>query len=131
MESEFVDTISLANGLKLEIRDASRKVAGDRWRVELVATIHVPISEDWFRRNLSMPASIDTLKEALGDTVGFEYKTVRNFIDEHDKSVVFDQMKAGLAAHLNYYEHPDFAARLIIKKYSEIHKRQFRMTFSQ
>lgn len=131
METDIVDTIPLTSGLKLKIRDTSRKVAGDRWRVELVASIVVPVSQDWFTNTIVSPAPIDELKHAMGDCVEFEYKTTRNFIDEREKNAVFDQLKAGLYEHRKYYEHPDFAARLIVKKYAEMQKMQSRTTFSQ
>jgi hypothetical protein len=43
----------------------------------------------------------------------------------------FDDMKAGLTANQHYYEHPDFAARLIIKKYAAIQKKHIGTAFSQ
>lgn len=43
MEQTLIKTIELSNGLKLNFYDISRKLAGDRWYVGLIARIDIPL----------------------------------------------------------------------------------------
>ena len=61
-----VETIRLKNGLDLEIHDLSRKVAADRWRVELLASFSIPVDDRWFNPTLPAPAESAALRATLG-----------------------------------------------------------------
>jgi len=118
MEPQPIETIRLKNGLNLEIRDLSRKIAGDRWQVELQARITIPVEARWFGPNSPAPADIASLCAVLGQTTRFEYRDTRNFIDEREKEPLFDSMRATVKQNaLKYYEHPDFPARYLIRQY--------------
>jgi hypothetical protein len=43
VSENLIKTIVLGNGLILEIYDHSRKVAGDRWLVKMVAKVDIPL----------------------------------------------------------------------------------------
>ncbi len=118
METQPVESIELENGLNLEIHDLSRRVAADRWYVELKACIPVPVSKTSFTQNTAAPTDIETLREALGEQVVFEHRNIRNFIDEKDKPVILEEMHNSLKTNAQrYFNHPDFAARFLVKQY--------------
>lgn len=113
MEERLIETKTLANGLELSIYDASRKIAGDRWYVAMVARVAVPV------------CGVDTVpvgeaRQALGDTVVFEQRRERNFIDDNERDAVFGDLcrifSDGTGA---YVAHADFPARFIKKKLAE------------
>lgn len=117
-EKPLIERIDLKNGLKLELYDFSRPLAGDRWYVELKARIEIPVEERWFGSKHTLPADIVTLRKELGQQVVFEYHNKRNFISETEKESVFRQMCSNLKNNArNYYNHPDFAALYLLKQY--------------
>ena len=113
-----IESIKMTNGLTLNLYDASRKVAADRWLVKLEARINITVTEDHFNNKVTLPAPLDQLRAKLGDAVTYTYQTERNFVDQRDKAAIFGQMQAGLLAKKPYYGHPDFAARYIIKEFA-------------
>jgi hypothetical protein len=123
MTQQPLTTLTLDNQLTLCLFDASRKIAGDRWRVEIVLQIDIPVSETWFTGG-PLPASLAELKEMLGETVRFEYRDQRSFVDAGEKEDLLAKMQADLLvlAH-RYYGHPDFAARFLTKTFLEKHKK--------
>jgi hypothetical protein len=116
-------TLTLNNQLTLSLFDASRKIAGDRWRVEIVLRIDIPVSETWFSAH-PLPAPLAELTEILGNSVRFEYRDQRTFVDADEKDELLARMRADLLTMApRYYGHPDFAARFIIKTFlGERHK---------
>jgi hypothetical protein len=118
MSKQPIKTIPLDNGLNIEFLDFSRKIAGDRWRVEFVARILIPIRDHWLEAVGTLPVTVDALKQVLGDTVQFEYRNVRNFVDQGEKQTLFEQMQANFNSNLKpYCNHPAFAGRFILKEY--------------
>ena len=45
MEQTFIKSIELNNGLKLDFYDISRKLAGDRWYVGVIARTGIPLTD--------------------------------------------------------------------------------------
>jgi hypothetical protein len=118
MEPHPIEILTLKNGLLLEIRDRSRPITGDRWQVELQATVTIPVQEQWFSPSSPAPADIAILCAALGESTRFEYRDTRNFIDQREKEPLFESMRATVKQNvLKYYEHPDFPARFLIRQY--------------
>ena len=117
MAETLIDSIVLKNRLTLELFDASRQIAQDRWLVVLVAKIDVPVDP-----SIAAIDEIDwkDLTAVLGSSVLFEQKRERNFIANEAKEAVFlslrDNFKETL---LDYLAHPDFAKRFILGRYSE------------
>lgn len=119
MQAQPIERIELDNGLNLEIHDLSRRVAGDRWYVEMKASIPVPVIEACFSEKHTPPADIETLRGVLGKRIVFEQRNIRNFIGEDEKEAVFSQMRDNLLINARrYFSHPDFAARYLIKQYN-------------
>lgn len=123
MTSKPLTTLALDNQLTLVLLDASRKMAADRWQIELVLRIDVPVSESCFNAESPPPASQSELVAVLGETTRFEYRDRRSFVDAGEKAAVLDQMQADLLAMApRYYGHPNFAARFIFKMYMQKRK---------
>lgn len=117
MEPTLIASIPLENGLTLEIKDYSRKVAADRWLIKLVARMEISVTDTGFSDKLPQPAPLDQLKAKLGDRIYHEYKVERNFVDGAVKESVLDHMLAGVLTKKAYYSHPDFGPRCIIKEF--------------
>jgi hypothetical protein len=109
---KLIEKIDLPNNLMLELHDYSRRVAGDRWLVGLLARIPIEISEEDFA---GRPQELykDFLKEQ-GPVIYFELKKEKNFIDEKEKDQVFNQMLNELKEYaLSYMGHKSFAKGFI------------------
>lgn len=118
MEPKLIESIPLENGLTLEIKDYSRKVATDRWLIKLVACMKIDVTDTGFSDKLPQPAPLDQLRTKLGDRIQHEYQVERNFVDVKDKESVLNQMHTGILIKKDYYSHPDFGTRCIIKEYA-------------
>jgi hypothetical protein len=122
-----VETIMLGNGLVLEIYDHSRKAAGDRWLVKLVARIDIPIDRLSTETGTIKPDDIRALKASCGNYIRYEQKLERNFIDGKQKNAVFQGlMTSYLNGSQSYLSHPDFAKRCALREYR---RRQERNTW--
>jgi hypothetical protein len=122
-----VETIMLGNGLMLEIYDYSRKMAGDRWLVKLVARINIPIDRLSTETGEITPDDISALKASSGNYIRYEQKLERNFIDGKQKNAVFQGlMTSYLNGSQSYLSHPDFAKRCALREYR---RRQERNTW--
>ena len=120
MQDNAIKKIALKNGLTLEFIDNSRKIAGDRYVVVLKTRIEVPVSNSWFsERDASIP-SIEDITKKVGDTVFFEQKKERNFVDKNEKEAVLNNIiEVAEDFGIRYLGHPDFPKKLILKKYNE------------
>jgi hypothetical protein len=119
MKSEkIVSRHPLANGLTLEVFDQSRPVAGDRWLVVLEARIKVPVTVEALPGELK--SRVDQVTAALGEEIVFERRDERNFIGAAEVPAVFKDMTERLLELApGYLGHPEFAPRIIRKKYAE------------
>jgi hypothetical protein len=120
---KLVEKIYLPNNLVLEFHDYSRLVAGDRWLVGLLARIPIEISEEDFA---GRPRELykDFLKEQ-GPVIYFELKKERNFIDEKEKDLLFNQMLNELKEYaLSYMGHKSFAKGFIRRQIQAFEERQ-------
>jgi wyosine [tRNA(Phe)-imidazoG37] synthetase (radical SAM superfamily) len=125
MKEQLINSIPLDNSQILNIYDASKKIAGDRWQVNLVARMLISVYEINSENNAENPP-IAEIKKALGDTVEYEVKKQRNFIDDKEKNTVLtDLLNTFIKYSIPYLSHPEFAKRFIIKKYHE-HKSRIR-----
>ncbi len=124
MEEKRIKQIQLDNRLTLELFDASRKVAGDRWRVTLVTRIEIPVDAVSGDPDEALPPT-ETLRSALGDPVLFEQIKHRNFIADSEKEAVFEDLCRNFNdTALSYLGHPAFPRRYVLKKFAEYCRRQ-------
>ena len=123
MNETRIQTISLNNGLTVGLFDGSRRIAGDRWQVTLLARMEIPV--DALHLNAAdLPNALE-IKQALGETVIFEVKKQRNFIGEPEKHQVFDDLKdTFIRISLPYLSHPDFPGWYIARQFAELKKRR-------
>ncbi len=125
MTEKLVKEISLENGLVLKLYDGSKKVAGDRWQVSLIARTEITVTGLLTNDDERSSADIDEIEKALGERVTFEQKRERNFIDETRKDEMFEELCASLSdSSLSYLSHPDFPKRFVIKEYKAHKNRQ-------
>ena len=109
-ESKIIERIPLPNGLQVEFIDFSRKVAGDRWLVGFKARIPIKVVENDFEPFENSAHVMERFFSEKGDTVFFEIKRERNFIDEKKKDEVLSDLLSKLKSHmLEYMGHSDFA----------------------
>jgi len=121
MAETLMGSHSLSNGLVLEIFDGSRKIAADRWQILIKTRIRIPISDGLLGEDT------EKIRKALGESVVFEKKEVRNFIDEKQKDDIVNSICEVIKAYgLSYYAHPQFGLRYVLKAYREYERAAIR-----
>ena len=126
MSGKPLTTIELDNGLSMEIIDRSRKIAADRWYIEIVVRIEIAIEKQWFSSESADDVKFEDIHHRLGDTVVFENKNVRNFVSDDIKFDVVEKIcKRITALGDQYYGHPDFPVRYILKCYRDRLKNRY------
>lgn len=127
MEHNFVKTMGLENNLQLKIYDNSRKIAGDRWLVKMIAQVDIPVYpvlETLHDLHNDPDSNKDEILKLIGSTVTFEQKRERFFIDESKKETVFNQLcDHFVKSTVNYLSHPDFPKKYVIMKFKEKRKK--------
>lgn len=120
MEEKLIKTIDLENGLELKLFDASRKLAGDRWLVSLIARIEIPTNDLLLKKDGSPLLNVDEVKKALGEKLLFEQKRDKIFIDEKEKDEVMKEIQDSfLSSSLSYLSYSDFPKKYVLKKFNE------------
>ena len=120
MKEKLIKTIDLENGLQLNVYDASRKLVGDRWLVSLIVRMDVPVTEALKTNGRQSTESIDEIKDMLGDSVMFEKKREKIFVDTAAKETVFKELcDMFLKSSLNYLSKEIFPKQYILKTYKE------------
>lgn len=120
MTGDIVKTILLDNGLRLEIRDHSRPIAGGRFFVQMEALIEVPVQQYHGLLSSSGPdrPSLEKIRSVLGERAVFRQQKDRNFISEDQREAVFETMKSDfLKTNLSYLSHNNFPARFLLREY--------------
>lgn len=122
---KLVDSLKLKNGLKLKLYDGSRKLAGDRWLVTFIARIEIPVKKFWRPKTQSSEISLQEIRRQVNDTVIFEKKMERHFIDKKEKDDIFIRLKDSfLNSGMNYLSNPEFPEKFIMKKYKELSQKR-------
>ncbi len=107
-------SINLKNGLTLELWDKSRSMVGDRWKITVVAQTDIPVEKALLESNGSTQGNLDEMKMLLGESVRFEKKMERYFIDEKEKDEITKEIMDSLLESLfPYLSHPRFCKRFI------------------
>ena len=125
MEEKLIKNIDLENGLELKLYDASRKLAGDRWLVSLIARMEIPISDSLLKEDVSPLLNVDEVRKVLGEKLLFEQKREKIFIDERKKDEVLKEIQDFfLSCSLSYFSHSDFPKKYILKEFNEKIKKE-------
>jgi hypothetical protein len=125
MENRLIETITLPNGLILELWGKSSQMAGDRWLISLLAKMEVPVLPEYFSNLDNGEQAYLDLVAAYGDSLVFTQEKTRHFVDEKDTKDVL----AGLCQRfkenlLLYLGNPRFASLFVMKKYGDLQDRQ-------
>lgn len=114
---------ALENGLTLEFWDLSRPMIGDRWIITLELRITIPINAANLPPDLKSQEA--DIVRALGPEIAFSQRDERNFIDTREfEATVKEMVTRLLALAPSYFGHPEFAGRLIRKRYAEYQQKQ-------
>jgi hypothetical protein len=120
MKEKLIKTLDLENGLQLNIYDVSRKLVGDRWLVSLIVRMDVPVTETLQKDSRQPIVNINEIKDILGDSVLFEKKREKIFIDTAEKETVFKELcDMFLNSSLNYLSKDIFPKQYVLKTYKE------------
>ncbi|WP_456432286.1 hypothetical protein [Thermosulfuriphilus sp.] len=113
---KLVEEIRLENGLVVEIWDYSRRQAGDRWLVGMLAQIKIPVT----RENFPDEATYQDFLESRGPWAFFRYYKERTFVDERLRKEIFSGLVERFKGHsLIYLAHPEFASRFLVREIEE------------
>jgi hypothetical protein len=124
-KGRLLEVMNLENGLALHFYDASKPIAGDRFRVELVLYVPIDIEKDCFAGWDSPGESFDAFIVDFGKRVCFTKEKVRNFVDARELESSLEQMKDELLdAGLSYLSRPHFAAKYIRMQYNDWEKQR-------
>ncbi len=117
MEEKLTKTIDLENGLELKLYNASRKLAGDRWLVSLIARIEIPTNASSLKKYASPSLNVDEVRKVLGEKLLFEQKREKFFIDEREKDNVMKEIQDSfLSSLLPYLSCSNFPKKYVLKK---------------
>lgn len=120
MNEKLIETIKLKNRMQLDIFDCSRKLAGDRWLIKLVARMKIPISEGLFQNISHSGETVNEIKNVLGEKVFFEQKRERIFIDKTEKETIFKEVyDSFMASTFDYLSNDAFPETYVLKKFRE------------
>src|SRR3989339_790161 len=92
MEQRIVKTIELENGHILVISDLSRKISENACVVVMKANMEIKIVKELFSDIPLSDFKFQDILGVLGDKAVYEYKVERNFIMDHEKDGVFDNI---------------------------------------
>jgi hypothetical protein len=125
MEQTLIKTIEFSNGLKLDFYDISRKLAGDRWYVGMIARIDIPLIDSLLTNQHISHYSVEEIRNALGESVRFQQKMERHYIDEREKDDLLKSLMGSFIKRtLNYLSHPDFPGKYVLKEFQAYRKQK-------
>ena len=121
-----IETRTLANGLKLEMLDESRPMAGDRVQVRLCFRVSVNLQDPSLCDALrSRSQSVDELIELLGTCPSFEKRLERNFIDIRQHADVMHALCTSYTQSASpYLGSSDFALNYLLRAAQQARQRK-------
>lgn len=117
----------LANGMRVDYLDESKKLAGDRWLVRLRFRGFIPL-QGWMKASLvgDDPQTV-FCREEFGDRLVHEVIRERNFIDEGEKDALLSEMVQAFEQDIaGYLEKETFARQLFTLKLGQTTERYLR-----
>jgi flagellar motor switch protein FliG len=113
------------NAISITYSDRSRKIAGDRWLVELVGEMETPITQNfWAAVSEDDALLLECIRKNLGDRLQFSISRIRNFVAVHEKEAVFNELLDRFEKNIApYMDKPDFVRKLFMKNFNEARKR--------
>lgn len=118
MSEAQIKPLCLKNNLLIHFHDRSKKIAGDRWHVSLVARIEIPIQESDFTHISQEKIDITDIKRQLGDQVVFEQKREKVFVGENEKDSLIKKMIDTFRLDMvPYLSRMDFPGKYVVREY--------------
>jgi hypothetical protein len=118
-----VQIIPFETGAHLEVIDATRPLAGDRWQVAAVFRLVIPVHEALLAG--AAEAEFKEIRRRLGDRIAFEKRLERIFIAEDRKDAIFRNMVRGyLEGALRYLSRPAFARNYVLRRYADARRKE-------
>ena len=125
MPKKLIETITLPNGLILELWDESRPMAGDRWLIALLARVEVPVLPEYFSTLNNSEQAYRDLLAGYSDPLVFTQEKTRSFVDEKNIQSVLAQLCQRFKDNLlSYLGNPRFASLYVMKKYGDLQDRK-------
>ena len=125
MAEKLIETITLPNGLILELWDNSRPMAGDRWLIALLAKVEVPVLPEYFSTLNNSEQAYRDLLAAYSDPLVFTQEKTRHFVDENNIDHVLAELCQRFKDNLlSYLGNPRFASLYVMKKYGDLQDRK-------
>ena len=125
MPKKLIETITLPNGLILELWDKSRPMAGDRWLIALLAKVEVPVLPEYFSTLNNSKQAYRDLLAAYSDPLVFTQEKTRHFVDEKNIEEVLAELCQRFKDNLlSYLGNPRFASLFVMKKYGDLQDRK-------
>lgn len=117
-EEKLISTVNLENDLTISFYDESKKIAGDRWQVNLTARIRIVTDQVQFARMNSEKKS--EILQVVGEQINYEKKLIRNFVGEEQKEEVITSLCESFLQNTRpYLSHRQFAERFVLKTYAD------------
>ena len=125
---KLIKTISLKNGLELEIYDMSRPLAGDRWLVQIEARLEVDLEAEVFDELEDRDRILSVFGKMYGSRIPYIYTQKKHFVDKNEKEAFLLQFIQNVKeSQVPYLGHPDFSRRLHLSRYRELKKKDPRL----
>lgn len=123
----LLETLNLSKGLVLNVYDSSKRIAGDRWQVCMIARMDIPVVYDPAFFSVGNADEFRDFQNEVKNIVRYEQKRVRNFIDEKNKNLVLQNLvESFLRGSLTYLKRPAFPGQYVVKQYKEHLKKKAR-----
>ena len=115
----------LKNGLRLQCWDQSKKIAADRWYICVILNITIPVEKNWFDNHPVDEKKFGQIRSELGNSVVYQQKKERHFISDDIKDQIVNQIcYTAEETGMKYLGHDDFAAKYILKVFSDRQQRR-------
>lgn len=125
MRQEPVETLTLPNNLELKIYDRSKKLAGDRWYVEVMMEIPVSLTPEILEKLTPDRSLAEQFVGEKGNPFPYRHSKARHFIDEKEKDKIFQELKEDfLKTNWTYLSSPRFALSAVAKAFKEWEERR-------
>ncbi|WP_136806940.1 hypothetical protein [Desulfosediminicola flagellatus] len=122
MEAELkhLEDVELANGVVVRFYNESRRVAGDRWQVNVRYDAVVPVSEAFWSLVSGEPELIDEIRATLGSEIVLTNLNERNFISEEEKEpLIAEIVNRARENMLGYFADPSFPESYFKRRFKE------------
>ncbi|MEW6518799.1 MAG: hypothetical protein AB1461_05245 [Thermodesulfobacteriota bacterium] len=116
---KILESMVLANGLKVMFYDLSKNIAADRWLIKVKCEAVLAVPDEWFDA-VDDAEMASAMQQDCAQTVVHAVCRERNFIDEKDKDRILHELFKQLLANARTYMAGElFARKLFAKKVDE------------